>query len=383
MANQVEPPIITDTAGILQIGIEYLQSIYPGWVPNRASYDYREMAAHAAMISEFMQLAATVPPSIIRTLGTVFFQTPPFPAIAATGACTFSAVDNLGYTVKQGLNLALTRADGSLAAFQVREDIVIPPASTSTAVGGVPLIAADPGIEGNDLSGEIQLLDNEAWVSSVTLVGKTANGQDAETENAYAVRVSQLSPLIALRVIRPEDFALAARLLFPGVARALPIDNYNPETEETEVARCMTVASIDALGQPISSEEKEEMRARLSALREETFQLFVIDPTYTTINVAFTGVSQPGYEPSDVKVRAIEAVKTALSPAECGVPATGDRTSWVAQTVVRYQDIVTVLNNVEGFDHYIALTLNGGTADVALAGHAALSQPGTITGTVS
>jgi hypothetical protein len=51
---------------------------------------------------------------------------------------------------------------------------------------------------------------------------------------------------------------------------------------------------------------------------------------------------------------------------------------------VRFQDIVTTLNNVQGFDYYTSLTINGGTADVSLAGPGALpSASSTASGTVT
>jgi hypothetical protein len=54
---------------------------------------------------------------------------------------------------------------------------------------------------------------------------------------------------------------------------------------------------------------------------------------------------------------------------------------------VRYLEVATVINNVDGVDHITDLTLNGGTADVPLDGVAPLPASvdagTTISGTVT
>jgi hypothetical protein len=73
-----------------------------------------------------------------------------------------------------------------------------------------------------------------------------------------------------------------------------------------------------------------------------------------------------------------------LDRSRFGLPSSGDTREWLDVRIVRFQDIVTTLNNVQGFDYYTSLTINGGTADVSLAGPGALpSASSTASGTVT
>jgi hypothetical protein len=384
--TDIEVPVQSDPSTIQQIGVDYLQSVYPLWTPNPASYDVRELGAHAAMISEFIKVAVQIPEdALTQIVGTVIYQTPRQPALAAAVLSRWETTDTAEHTIPAGVNVTLTASDGTAVGFQTTADV-------TKAAGGhvfehVPLLAVEPGAVANGLKGPATLIDSlisdgAAWVQSIELEEETAGGVDEESSAQYTQRIVELARILAPRIVRPEDYATAARLFVPGIARALAIDEFNPETGKTDAERCIAVAAIMANGQPATGPQKAQLLAVYERLRERSFQPFVIDPTYTAINVDFAGVATAGETPADVEARAEAAVATFISPAFYGMPDTGDTTSWEDRPILRFQDVVTVLNNVDGFDHYTALTLNGGGADVALAGPAALPEVGAITGAV-
>ena len=80
--------------------------------------------------------------------------------------------------------------------------------------------------------------------------------------------------------------------------------------------------------------------------------MWVIDPTYTDIDVVFAAKTESGYDTAAVEAAAEQAVLDFLSPARWGLPGYGDRRVWVDTPKVRFQDIVTVLNNVPGLDYW-------------------------------
>lgn len=171
----------------------------------------------------------------------------------------------------------------------------------------------------------------------------------------------------------------------PAAAVTTPTPGVAPETTRE---RAVTVALTDEVGQPVTSTAATAVDAYLQSLREVNFEVYVIDPTYTTIHVTFTVTIYDGFVPADVVAAAEAAVAAYLSPAAWGLPRTGDRFIWLQKTYVRYLELATVLNNTEGVDEVTALQLGveGGalsTADVILSGAAPLPQPGTITGTAA
>ena len=142
----------------------------------------------------------------------------------------------------------------------------------------------------------------------------------------------------------------------------------------------------------------------LQAQREVNFVVNVIDATYTTFDVTFTAIAYPGWDLPAVEVAAESAVATYLSPSNWGrttnrlfeaAGMTGDPgdtdtddRSWVNETVMRYLELATVINNVEGINYVSALTfgISGqalGSVNVTLPRAAPLPRPGVINGSVS
>jgi hypothetical protein len=151
--------------------------------------------------------------------------------------------------------------------------------------------------------------------------------------------------------------------------------------------KSITVAVVDDAGADPGSLIRAEVDDLLQAMREVNFNVHVIAATYTQVDVAFTAVCLPDAVASEVEAVAEAAVTDALSPANHGRPNSGGLTElgvlWYDTPLVRYLEVAAVLDRVEGLDYVSSLTLNGGTADVALAGPAGLPTVGTVAGTVT
>jgi hypothetical protein len=156
----------------------------------------------------------------------------------------------------------------------------------------------------------------------------------------------------------------------------------------TDVERTATVVPIDADGLPVSAAVKDAVAAELAEVREVNFVIRVDEPTYTPVHVDFTAVAETGADPATVQANVHAAISSHISPATWGA-TTEDPTSWTSVDVVRYLDLARVAGSAEGIAYLDTLTLNGGTADLTLAGPAPLpapqsgSDPSTVTGTVS
>ncbi|HEX3454198.1 MAG TPA: baseplate J/gp47 family protein, partial [Gaiellaceae bacterium] len=315
---------------------------------------------------------------------------PPYPALAATASTTWTMIDAAGYTVLAGTVIGITpSASGISYGFQVVDDFTVAPGDTVAA--GVQCTALEAGAAASGLSGAVQVIDSLVFVEGVTLDNPTSGGQDAETIDAYLARLSALLTLLSPRPILPQDFAILAQRQIEGVARAVAIDLYNPGPPiDTNCPRCVTVAVADSSGEPVSAAIKTQVDDLLQSEREINFLVFVVDPSYTTIDVTFAATSFVGFDPADVQARAEAAVANYLDPGQWGLPSFGDTSgrSWINATEVRYLEVAGVLDRVDGLDYVTALSIgvHGGAlgqADVALAGVAPLTRPGTITGAIT
>lgn len=264
--------------------------------------------------------------------------------------------------------------------FNNTEDATGEPGDTLT----LTLVANQAGAQGSGLSGNPSLLESYNFVdiATVALSGVTSGGVDAETDADYEQRLARRLRHMG-RPVLPGDFAEIAREV-PGVARALAIDGYNPTGGgSTGNERTVTLATVDQAGVNVSSGVKSAVAGAIEAEREVNWDVFVIDPTRTTINISASVTVWDGFDASDVHARAEAALAAWLDPAAWGLPPTGEIPEWHDKPNARLGEAYDTIYNVQGVKDVTTLTLNGGTSDITLTGPAGLPAPGAISVTAS
>lgn len=388
-SEYISVPIDTDPQDILNDAYSFIQNVIPGWTPSDGHLDVWLLQSVASVASESRDVASEVTRSIFRWYGAYLIGLPPIDATAATSETTWTMIDSGGYTVPGGTQVAITDDYGNVIPFETMDDITVFPGSNVTAVGAVNIIASAPGADGNAIGtagSNIELLDPLTFVDHIVLEAVTSGGQDAETDDDYLNRLSSTLQMLAPRPILPEDFSVFARNI-PGVWRATTLDGYNPTTATYNNPRTVSIAVIDQDGNACSTSVKNAVLADLEARREVNFQIYVIDPTYTTIKVTATIQALSGWDITSVQADIEAALNSYLSPATWGTTQL-DQRAWVNNVNIRYLEISTVINNVNGVDYIASLTIGAGagamgTADLVMSGVAPLPQPGTMTITVT
>lgn len=147
--------------------------------------------------------------------------------------------------------------------------------------------------------------------------------------------------------------------------------------------RFVSVAAIDADGQPVGANVQADVLQLLEASREVNFEVRVITPVVTPVSVVFGARCYPGFTPSEVEVAVVESIGRYLNPASWGAPPTGDGTDWVLDNTVRYLEVAQAINETQGVWYITSLNVNGGAGDVTLPGRVALPTAGTIIGAVT
>jgi hypothetical protein len=163
-------------------------------------------------------------------------------------------------------------------------------------------------------------------------------------------------------------------------------DTYTPGgTPETGNARTIAVAGHDAAGNALSAPVKGAIDALLQANREVNFLVYVMDPTYSNLDVTYNVQALSGFDIVDLKARIDAAIAQYANPLTWGAP-TGT-TEWRETNIVRYFEVIQQINNVDGVDYINSVTIgiNGGTqvsTNITIAGPASLVRTGTLVGTV-
>jgi hypothetical protein len=377
-------PVESDPEGIEDALYESLAEAFPGWTPAEGNLEVWIARWVAQAVPDLAELAADSADEVFHQFGAVILGLPPHEATAATAPATWTTIDDSGYTIPEGTQIEVAISGDETVAFASLGDIVVPPGAT-TADGEVAALVE--GAAANGVGGPASPVTALAYLEAVELTAPASGGLDGEDPEDYRERLAAELRLLSPRPILAADAAVLARRV-PGVGRAVALDGYDPDTDTWENERMTTVAVVGADGEPVADGVKEAVLALLSGLRELNFIFHVIDPTYTTVDVAVEVSQQPGYDTTGFAEAVEETLTYALSPALWGTtrPA-GDAVQWANAPTVRRNDLIAIVDRVDGVQTVVSLKLaeGGGTpadADLDLAGPAPLPRPGAISATV-
>lgn len=381
----------SDPDFLQQEAFDYIQSQWPDWVPNEGNLETWLIAVCARMVAEARDVATDVPRAIFRYYGRSVLGIPPVDATPAVMDSTWNLSSNpAGRTIAVGTTVTVDDSDGAPHSFETISETILAPGVL--AATPVPLRASVEGQDENNLGGVgIELANAEGieWVDTIIALGASANATDGETDDAYLDRLSRRLITYGPKLTLGRDYQIMAKDIAAqngADVRVLALDGYNPGDGTFNNEGMVAISMVDnATGANVDSTLKTAVVDELNSMREVNFVISAIDPTRTTIDVTFTGVSDTGADAPSVESAAESAVETFLAAANWGRTQANE---WVQEVVVRLQDLSTVLNNVEGFNHWNTLTfgLNGGAQDAAdktISGAAPIAQPGAIAGTVT
>lgn len=327
---------------------------------------------------------------IFGRFGEVVFAIQPLVAAAATSEVTFTMVDNAGYTIPAGTEIAVPTSGNTSVGFHTVAEASVPNGSTSVAnVVVEAVIAGTAANEITDDAGDPTLVQADELalvVESITWEADSSGGVNAETPDEYLDRLSGRLTLLSDNAVLPSDVEVLA-LDIASVARATALDTYDADTATYDNEKTVTVAVVAVDGTALSGGVKDAVEAWLAEHREEGFLFFAIDPTFHAVKVDVDVVARAGADPTGVDAAVTQAITAYLDPANWGIPGQNEDEpgGWKNQTVVRRTDLITLVENVESVDHIsgnlqLALEADSlGTTDVTLTGPAPLTQAGTIT----
>lgn len=353
----VQVPVTSDAETLAEDAKTDLKSRYPGWEPNDGDLEVIQIEVLSPMAENAAQATARVPPAIFREFGTKLVGREYKTGVAASAVVTINLTDTAGHTIPEGSEIDI---DG----YAFRTDAAITVPAGTGVVTGVQVTATVPGEEQNALTGlSVTPISALAFISSIVVTTLPSGGVDAEDDTDYQNSLSRSLLLQAKTLVTTRDFELWA-LEYGDIGRALAIN-------AGDRAVWVTVAKAD--GTVVSTATKTLLLADYAKYRLVNTVVTLLDPTYTTINVAYTVKVLPGYDATDLNLRIAAMLGTLLSPANWASPKSGDpgiTTGWVNETVVRRNLLIDRIGDVEGVSYVysVDLTSTAGTP-VAFTGN--------------
>jgi uncharacterized phage protein gp47/JayE len=343
----------------------------PGWIPREGNTEVLLLESFALEVSEMITAVNRLPGAVIQALLLLAGVDKDF-GIAPVASATFTLGDANGHNIPAGTRLYLPMDDGSTVPFLVMlPGLDIPPGDTTGTTSIIAEVFTGQA-NGTPAGTAMVMASPVPFVEAVTLATTVADGTDPETDEEWRDRgVARLSRLSDALVV-PRHFEAAA-LERPEVTRAVGIDLWDPlgSGDPGDDPGHMTVAVLGENGAALSTEQKDEIEQEMEARAVAVLDVHVIDVTITNVALTATVAIADGFE---------EATTTAA--VEAALRAYVDPLTWTWGGIIRRNEIISLVDRVDGVDYVVDVTIGGGSGNYTIVGPANLPKAGAVTITV-
>lgn len=342
---------------------------FPGWNPPEGSLDLALIEAFAVVIAEDVYAVNRLPGALAEGIAALYGVARDQGAPPTTSV-TFNFGDALGHAVLAGTRVRLVVGADQVVFVTDADAVAVAPATEATI--GATAEGNTSVANGVAAGALLDALDMLPDVDTVELAAGVGNGRDPEDQSAFLARFGAKLRLLVTTLVRAEQFTDFA-LTDPAVSRATSIDKWDP-TVPGVVTGHVTVAVAGAGGAALSAPVKAALLAALQGAASADLAVHVIDPTITAVAITTTVRRFAGFTNEEVEANVTAALTAYLSPDTWGA----GEDPWPA-TVYR-NELLSLLDAVEGVDRVVSLTVPAG--DAALAGIAPLADLGALAVTV-
>lgn len=211
------PTLPADPDTALAAAILAISTAFPEWTPDSSQLDYQLLAQVAAMSAQTAavanQMAAAAFQFLTQDIGGIL----PILGRSASALTTWTMINDVGYTVPFGTIVAYLINGNTQVQFMTGQTITVSPGVTVAT--DIEIVAVIAGTAANAIpdTTPMVMVQQLAFVASVSATSTTSGGVDPETIAAYLDRASgQLeigsNPVLCL----PGDFAFAASRMIDG-----------------------------------------------------------------------------------------------------------------------------------------------------------------------
>lgn len=352
-----------DPEDIYEAGKLVMQTRNPEWVPEESNLEVMLMQAMSMLVAEAIYSLNQLPKIQVQAqLALLGVErnagTPP------TTTVQFETVGTAGLVIPAGTTVVLTLETGDIFNFETDIELTIPEDSST---GTVAATSVDYGSEANGTpSGTtLDMLADTIDIFEVTTASEVVNGTDAESDDAWLERGIQRLQRLTETLVVPQHFINYA-LENAVVARCTAIDAYEPPSGTPGADGGHMTLVVYGTAAALTTEQKTVLQEEIEAISAANLVIHIIDPSIETVAVTVAVKKIAEYEEAAVTANIEAALEDYLSTQ-----------SWPWEQYVRYNELITLISNVEGVDYVNALTAPA--TDVDLGDTATLTTPGTIT----
>ncbi len=343
---------------IFNDSIDYGRDLLPEWQPKVGNLETVLLEAIATQSVSVIAAANRVPGAVMETL-LLLYGVERDAGQKATATLSVSMINNSGYTVPAGTNYAYFPPDGGKAlVFELMEDISVPAGST-TGTGTVEAI--DIGSEFNNppAGSSVQVLSSIPYMLSSSFTTQPSGGTDPESDQDFFTRATTTLRSYSGALTTTTQIESWVLVTFPNDAYRCKVYDRRRKTDRDTTSATydthdgyslVAVAGLNAVitdtgDVPLSVQQLDDISTELDKKTNTGLVTEVVNAQLVDVTVSVQVVPYVGYTTSQITDSINAALNSYLSPNE-----------WDWSDTVRKNEIISLLDNVEGVDYVSELT---------------------------
>lgn len=361
----ITPDLVDDELAVAESQLAAIADRIPGWQPSEGHVETALSEAVAISIATAATMLKDEIAAAYRGFGLRILGLPMKTGTPATAVTSWTFPPSAGVTFPAGTEADLSMPDGSTITFVTVTDIVVASSGSPTTVTGVEVVAVEVGAATNAATNPA--VCPVVGVTAVTVTTASTGGTDPETDEAYQDRVADAATRLHTIPVTPDDYEAFA-VGQPGVERCKAINRADPDHPGDQPGH-LTLYPVHADGTDLSSGDRAALAATFTAIEKVVgATVHVAAVPRVNVTVAIT-VEQTADAPGSLATDVAAAITAALSPARFALdPLAAGRFAKIAPASLTVFQVAAAVDDLPGVARVIAVTVNGGTTPVTLAG---------------
>lgn len=341
---------------VVEDAIAYAQEVLPEFEPKAGSLEDAMLQAGASMTSELIGSINRITPGLVEVM-LKLFGVERVSGTQPTGTLTITTVDDAGYTIIAGTRFGYF--DNSdienpvLYAFDTVEDLEIANGDTQGTVAIIGTVFEEvPSLQ---VGQALQLLTPTASILSGVLASNIDPGEDAESDAVYFSRAIAALNSYSQALALPDQMEQYILSHYSDVYRCKAYsrvnqanDDWADPAENGYVTIYVSKAGGASLTTAAASAIAEDVKSKSIA----GLTLDCKAPALVTVPILVSVTVKSGYTALSVQENILAALNQYIHP---------DYWGWGEK--IYYNEVISLIDQVEGVDRVTSLTINGSGTD--------------------
>lgn len=361
-----------DATGIFDEAIEYARTALPEWIPQAGNIEVILLEAIAVEAANVIAAINRVPGATTETL-LKLYGVERSDGELAHGTIQVITINTNGYTIPGGSNFAYFPPDGTTPLVYLTDDDLIIP--NGFASGTVTVTAQAVGSVYNEPSAgsTLQFLETVPFIQSVTFNVAPSGGASAETDDQFFQRAINTLQSYSAALTTADQIASYVLVNYPDIVfrshvfdreRSADRDTSAPAySPEAHVGYALVVVAgqnsspTDTSDTQIDAGDRQTIQDDLQARVNPGLVVEVVNAEIVDVAPSVTVKKVAGYTATQVE----DAIKSTLT-------SYLSSNSWDWDSSVRVNELISLIDDVEGVNYVVSIDGIDTTSDNASGG---------------